>query len=98
GLGLPDRDYYVKDDEKSRQIRSAYALHLQKMFALLGEAEEAAAKQSKVVLGLESQLAKASKTRVELRDPLRNYHLRTVKEMNAETPGVSWGVYFEGVG
>lgn len=98
GLGLPDRDYYVKDDEKSRQIRSAYAVHLQKMFTLLGEAGEAAAKQSEVVLALESQLAKASKTRVELRDPLRNYHLRTVEELNAETPGVSWGAYFEGVG
>jgi putative endopeptidase len=98
GLGMPDRDYYVKDDAKTKQVRTAYALHLQKMFGLLGEAKEAAAKQAGAVLGLETQLAKASRTRVERRDPLRNYHLLTVKEMNAATPGTAWNAYFEGIG
>ncbi len=98
GLGMPDRDYYVKDDAKTKQIRSAYVLHLQKMFTLLGEAEEAARKQASVVLDLETQLAKVSRTRVERRDPLRNYHLLSVKQMNAETPGVSWNSYFESLG
>jgi putative endopeptidase len=98
GLGLPDRDYYVKDDAKTKRIRTAYDLHLQKMFALLGEEKVMAAKQARVVLGLETQLAKVSRTRVERRDPLRNYHLLSVKEMNAATPGVSWNVYFDGVG
>jgi putative endopeptidase len=98
GLGLPDRDYYVKDDSKTKETRTAYALHLEKMFTLLGEAKDAAAKLATVVLGLEAQLAKVSRTRVERRDPLRNYHLLTVKELNAETPGVNWNVFFEGVG
>ncbi len=98
GLGLPDRDYYVKDDAKTKRIRTAYDLHLRKMFALLGEAKEAAAKKARGVLALETQLAKVSRTRVERRDPLRNYHLLSVKEMNAATPGVSWNAYFEGVG
>jgi putative endopeptidase len=98
GLGMPDRDYYLKDDPKTKAIRSAYVEHLQKMFRLLGETGEVAEKLAKAVLSLETSLAKASRTRVELRDPLRNYHLLTVKELLAETPGVSWRGYFDGLG
>ena len=98
GLGMPDRDYYLKDDAKTKGVRTAYTEHLQKMFHLLGEAKEASNTQAKTVLDLETHLAKASRTRVDLRDPHRNYHLLTVKELQAETPGVSWKLYFEGLG
>jgi putative endopeptidase len=98
GLGMPDRDYYLKDDEKTKAIRSAYTEHLQKMFRLLGETEPDSTRQAKAVLALETQLAKASRTRVDLRDPLRNYHLLTVKELHEQTPGVPWRLYFDRLG
>jgi putative endopeptidase len=98
GLGLPDRDYYLKDDAKSKSIRAAYRDHVRQMFQLLGEEAGLAGRHAETVLDFETRLAKASRTRVELRDPLRNYHLLSVAEMEAETPGVSWKPYFEGLG
>ncbi len=98
GLGLPDRDYYLKDDDKLKSIRAAYVAHVQKMLELLGEKPEEAAKQAQTVLAMETRLAKASRPRVDLRDPHLNYHLMTVAEMDQETPGVSWKPYFEGLG
>src|SRR5437868_129818 len=65
GLGLPDRDYYVKDDERSKGIREKYAAHVAKMFELIGETPEAAAADAKTVMAIETDLAKASLTRVE---------------------------------
>jgi len=98
GLGLPDRDYYLKDDDKSKAIRTAYLAHVQKMFELLGDRPEAAAGQAQGVLAFETRLAKASRARVELRDPHLNYHLMSVADFEKETPGVSWKPYFEGLG
>jgi putative endopeptidase len=98
GLGMPDRDYYLKDDQKTKAVRTAYSEHLQKIFHLLGETKEDSDRQAKTVLVLETQLAKASRTRVDLRDPHRNYHLLTFKELQEETPGVSWKLYFDGLG
>lgn len=98
GLGMPDRDYYLADDEKTKAVRSAYTEHLQKTFRLLGETEPSSAGKARAVLSLETQLAKASRTRVELRDPLLNYNVLTVKELQAQTPGVPWKPYFEGLG
>ena len=97
GLGLPDRDYYLKDDTKTKAIRAAYVEHLQKMFQLLGDKPKAAAKQAKTVLDFETRLARASRTRVA-RDPHRNYHLLKAADINAETPGVSWQTYFQALG
>ena len=98
GLGLPDRDYYLKDDTKTKAIRTAYVEHLQKMFQLLGDKPEAAAKQARTVLDFETKLARASRTRVALRDPHRNYHLLKATDIDAETPGVSWQPYFQALG
>ena len=97
GLGLPDRDYYVKADRKTRAIRAAYVSHIEKMLTLLGDSPEQAAAQARAVLDLETRLAKASKTRVELRDPKANYHLMSLKRLEAEAPGVSWERYFRGL-
>jgi len=98
GLSLPDRDYYLKDDAKLKAIRAAYLTHLAKMFELLDDKPEAAAGEAKTVLAFETRLAKASRTRTELRDPQRNYHLMSVADMEKETPGVSWQPYFEALG
>ena len=69
GLGLPDRDYYVKTDAKSQETRQKYLEHMQKMFELLGERTEIANTHAQTVMAIETALAKVSLTRVEKRDP-----------------------------
>jgi putative endopeptidase len=98
GLSLPDRDYYLKDDDKSKSTRAAYLVHLKKMFGLLGDKPEVAESNAKKVLDFETRLAKTSRARVDLRDPHLNYHLMSVAEMEKETPGLSWKPYFKGLG
>ncbi len=98
GLGLPDRDYYLLEDEKSKALRATYEDHVAKLFALIGDKPEAAAAEAKSVLGFETELAKASKTRVDLRDPLGNYHKMTVADLDKTAPGFGWNAYFAGVG
>ena len=98
GLGMPDRDYYFRDDEKSKQLRADYQQHMTKMFELAGDAPDKAAAEAKTVMTIEMALAKASRTRVELRDPEKNYHLMQVPEMKTLTPDWSWESYLHDVG
>ena len=98
GLGMPDRDYYFRDDDKSKQLRADYEQHVAKMFVLAGDPPEKAAAVAKTVMSIETGLAKASRTRVELRDPEKNYHLMPLAEMNALTPDWSWPNYLREVG
>jgi putative endopeptidase len=98
GLGLPDRDFYLKDDDKNKATRAAYLLHLRKMFALLGDKADDAERHAKTVSDFETRLARAARARVELRDPHLNYHLMTVAEVEKETPDLSWAPYFQGLG
>jgi putative endopeptidase len=98
GLTLPDRDYYLKDDERLKKIRTEYVAHVAKMFELLGDKHEDAVRVAKTVLAFETRLAKASRPRADLRDPHRNYHLMSVADMEKETPGISWKPYFEALG
>jgi putative endopeptidase len=98
GLGMPDRDYYFRDDDKSKQLRQDYEQHVAKMFELAGDAPEKAAAEAKSVISIETALAKASRTRVELRDPEKNYNLMPLSEMTALTPGWSWESYLHAVG
>ena len=98
GLGMPDRDYYFRDDDKSKQLRADYEQHVTKMFALAGDAPEKAAAEAKSVMSIETALAKASRTRVELRDPEKNYHLMPLAEMKTLTPDWSWENYLRAVG
>jgi putative endopeptidase len=74
GLGMPDRDYYLRDDEKSKQLREGYVKHVAKMFELAGDAPEKAVAEAQTVMTFETSLARASRTRVELRDPEKNYN------------------------
>jgi putative endopeptidase len=94
GLGMPDRDYYVREDEKSKQLRADYVRHVEKMLELSGDAPEKALAEAKLVMDIETALAKASRNRVELRDPEKNYNKMTVAEISALTPAWSWGSYF----
>jgi putative endopeptidase len=98
GLGMPDRDYYLRDDEKSKQLRESYLQHVAKMFELSGEAPDKAAAEAKTVMALETSLAKASRTRVELRDPEKNYNKMSLAELKKLTPDWSWEGYMQAVG
>jgi predicted metalloendopeptidase len=97
GLGMPDRDYYFREDDKSKQLRADYVEHVAKMFALAGDAPEKAAAESKTVVAIETALAKASRTRVELRDPEKNYNLMPLSEMKTLTPDWSWPEYLRAI-
>jgi endothelin-converting enzyme/putative endopeptidase len=94
GLGLPDRDYYVKDDAKSEKIRANYVAHVQKMLELAGESPEKATTEAQAVLRIETALAKGSMTRVQRRDPNNVYHRMTVKELESLSPSFPWTAYF----
>ena len=98
GLGLPDRDYYTRDDDKSKEIRKQYIEHITKMFVLLGDAREKAAAEAQTVLGIETSLAKASLNNVELRDPQKSYHMMSVADAQKLTPKWNWDAYFHAIG
>jgi putative endopeptidase len=93
GLGLPDRDYYVKTDAKSLELRQKYLDHVAKMFALLGESEAAAKVHAQTVMDIETELAKASLTRVEQRDPYKLFHKMTLAQVQALTKSFAWDAY-----
>ncbi len=98
GLGLPDRDYYVKEDAKSVDMRKAYVTHVQKMFELLGDRPEVAAAEAGTVMRIETALAKGSMTRVERREPKNLDHKMTSAELEKITPDFQWQLYFTKVG
>ena len=81
GLGLPDRDYYLKDDAKSQELRKAYLAHVAKMFELVGDAPADAANEAATVMRIETALAKGQMTRVERRDPPKLYHKMRTEEL-----------------
>ena len=97
GLGMPDRDYYLRDDDKSKQLRSDYLQHVTKMFELSGEPSAKAADDAKTVMSIETALAKASKSRVELRDPEKNYNLMPLSDVQTLTPDWSWQNYLSAI-
>ena len=89
GLSLPDRDYYLKDDARSKGIRTAYQNYLVNTFKLLGNDEATANAHAATVQRLETRLAKASKSRVDLRDPYANYHKMSVAEFGKDFPNLN---------
>jgi putative endopeptidase len=94
GLGLPDRDYYTKTDEDSKKKRAAYVEHVTKMLTLLGEPASKATGDAKKIMAFETSLAKASRTRVELRDPQKNYNKMSQADLQKLTPDWNWADYF----
>jgi putative endopeptidase len=98
GLGLPDRDYYTKDDAKSVDLRKAYLAHVQKMFELFGDKPDSAAGEAQTVMRIETALAKGSMTRVERRDPKNLDHKMASAELEKISPAFQWPIYFSKVG
>ena len=95
GLGLPDRDYYIKDDAKSQETRTKYQEHLTKMFQLLGDDEATAQKEAKAVIGIETQLAQAAFERVKMRDPKNRDHKMSLADLSSLAPNFQFQRYFQ---
>ncbi|HET9698897.1 MAG TPA: M13 family metallopeptidase [Terriglobales bacterium] len=98
GLSLPDRDYYLKTDPKSVELRDKYVAHVQKMFELLGDKPEVAKAEAAKVMEIETALAKATLTRVEKRDPHKLFHKVDFKGLQAMTPDFDWATYVKTIG
>jgi putative endopeptidase len=98
GLTLPDRDYYLLDDERMVKIREQYVAHVTRMFVLLGDTQDEAAKEAADVMRIETAIAKGSMARVDMRDPKNVYHIMTVAEAQALTPDFDWKLYLDGLG
>jgi endothelin-converting enzyme/putative endopeptidase len=94
GLGMPDRDYYIKDDAKSKETREHYLQHVQKVFELVGDSPAAARKNAATVMRLETAMAKASLTRVQRRDPHELVHKMKVADLTQLAPNFDWVAYY----
>jgi len=94
GLGLPERDYYLKKDEKSVKLRDQYLAHVAKMLELSGTNPEKSASDAKAVLGLETRLAEASQSNVDISNPDKTHHPTSVAELAKANPNLEWTKYF----
>lgn len=90
GLGLPDRDYYLKEDDRSKKIREEYVKHVSNMFQLIGDTESGAIAKADKIMQMETALAKATLSRVEMRDPNKRYNKLSYADLNAICPVVNW--------
>jgi endothelin-converting enzyme/putative endopeptidase len=98
GLGLPERDYYFRDDPHTKDIRQAYEAHVARTLELTGRKAKVAEAEAKTVLTMETQLAGASMTNIELRDPQKVYHRLDLDGLKKLAPDVSWDGYLRGLG
>ncbi len=97
GLGMPDRDYYLKaDDKKLAEARAKYLLHIEKMLTLAGD--KAPAANAKAIVALETELAKVQWTKVENRDPVKTYNKIELSRLAALAPGYDWKTYLHDTG
>jgi len=94
GLGLPDRDYYLKTDAKSVTIREQYLAYVQHLLELSGESPSQAKTDAAATMRIETALAKASLTRVDRRDPHKTYHMLPMTELQTLAPAIDWPRYF----
>jgi putative endopeptidase len=98
GIGLPERDYYLKPDPKSKEIRDKYKEHIIKMLAVTGIAEVKAKTDAEKIMLIETQLAKATLTKEEQRDPVKLYNPKSIADLSRLTPSVNWSGYFQQLG
>lgn len=98
GGGLPDRDYYLSDNEKMESIRKAYIIHLEKMFSLVGEDANEAKKSAQTIFAFEKTFAEISMTRLDRRDPLKTYNPKSIEELQTLAPEFDWVGFLNGFG
>ena len=94
GLGLPDRDYYTKEDAKSKETREKYVQHVQKVFELLGDSTETSKKNAETLMRMETALAKASMSRVDRRDPYKLKNKMKIPGLEELAPNFDWKTYY----
>jgi len=97
GITLPDRDYYLNQTPRYQKIRAQYMDHMQKMFVLLGDTPEQALLEASNTMWIETELARGSMDRVELRDPSKRYHIMTIAEVEKLSPDYSWSTYLKDI-
>lgn len=98
GTTLPDRDFYLKDDLRSKNIRDKYVPHVARMFELVGFETAQANKNAQVVMAIETKLAEIQMDRTEMRDPNKRYNVKTPQKFQEENPGFDWSTYIAGRG
>ena len=98
GLGLPDRDYYFKNDPATLGVVKAYQAYIQKLFSLTGDDSVTAAKKMMTVYNLEKQMAGSHRTNVEMRDPQSNYHKVALKDIDKKMPVIGWSAFCTTIG
>ena len=98
GLSLGQKEYYLDNDDATKNIRDKYKEHIVKMFELAGFDKETAKKNMESVLEIETAIAKKSSSNVELRDPAANYHNMTMEQLKKEFSGIDWTNFFKGLG
>ena len=94
GLGLPERDYYTRSDDKSKQLRADYVAHIAKIFALAGDSPEKADAEAQTAMNFETTLANASMPRAQMRDPHAVWHKMTLPQLEGLAPAFPWEAYF----
>ena len=97
GLSLPNRDYYLKTDDKSKEILTKYRAHIQKMFVLAGEPESQAAAEANTVIELETAMAQAQMDNVKRRDPKNVNNKMSLAQVKQLTPSIDWDTYLKAV-
>ena len=98
GLSLPDRDYYLVDNDRFKKIRTAYITHIVNMFVLKGDEESVASKKAETIFDIEKRIAKNSMSRIERRSPEKTYNKMTVAELQEISPNYDWNIYFTTLG
>ena len=98
GLGMPDRDYYMKDDARSKEIQAAYLVMVQKMFVLTGSDEATAKSNAAIIYNLEKRMASVSMTKLEQRDPQKMYHKMNIEGIQKIAPEIDWALHFQQIG
>lgn len=94
GIGLGSRDYYLNDDDQTKKVREAYKAYIKQLFQLVGYDEATAEKKMQAVMAIETRIAKASYSQVELRDIDKNYHKMSYAQLCSDFPGIDWGNAF----
>lgn len=98
GTTLPDRDYYLKNDARSQNIRKEYMAYMTRLFTLCGTDETTAAANAATILAFETVIANAQMSRVEMRDPVKLYNKFALSALNAKTPGINWATTLQQLG
>ncbi|MDP3704353.1 MAG: M13 family metallopeptidase [Legionellaceae bacterium] len=98
GLSLPDRDYYLKQEKKFKDIRAEFIKHMTNMFMLLGDDSAVALREANTVMQIEMILARASMSQIAQRDPRAIYHIMTLAQLEQLTPSFPWPAYFKAMG